>query len=167
MQLAGTNCSICNQTILLDADATWCASCSTIFHRDCLAKADGICVTCHRACDQPERHFVFSKMCPECFRLNEPPEARCASCGARTQWDTQAAYEDYLEHMKDTARVCVLRGGVELIVSLLCLLLLAAMFWLREQLPFIWLGPFLLGFMLLTSDGVVNLMRSRKIGRFR
>lgn len=167
MQLAGTNCAICKQNILLDSDATWCASCSTVFHRGCLAKAHGICVTCHRAYESPERNFVFSQKCPECFRVNEPAEPRCANCGARTQWDTEAAYQDFLAHMKDTARVCVLRGVAELVGAAVCLLCLAAMLWFAGQLGLFRIGIFLVGFMALTTDGIINLMRSRQIRRFQ
>ena len=167
MQLAGVLCAICKQNVMVDSDATWCAGCSSVIHSRCLAAADEICPTCHKAYDRPEDHFVFSQQCPECFRLNDPKQPQCASCAARTRWDTQAAYDDFLAHMKDTSRVCVLRGIAGLAGGALCLLALVAMLYVSPRPGFIGLSLFLLGFMTLTADGFVSLMRSRRIARFR
>jgi hypothetical protein len=41
------------------------------------------------------------------------------------------------------------------------------MFVFTRRPPFLPLGLFVLGFMLLTADGLVSLVRSRKIARFR
>ena len=167
MQLAGASCAICQQNVLVDSDATWCARCLTVIHRRCLAASNEICPTCHTAYDRPEVHFVFSRQCPECFRANDPPGAQCGSCATRTRWDTQTAYDDFMAHMKDAARVCFLRGIAELVGSAVCLLALFAMLYVSSRPSFIGLSLFLLGFMTLTVDGLTSLMRSRRIARFR
>src|SRR5207248_1636416 len=113
MQLAGSSCGICRRNVVFDSEATWCARCSTVFHSQCIVRSADVCPTCQRDYDRPENHFVFSEKCPECFRPNDPPQAKCGLCAARTRWDTQAAYDDFLAHMRDTSRVCVLRGIAE------------------------------------------------------
>ena len=72
-----------------------------------------------------------------------------------------------LAHMKDTSRVYFLRGFAELAGGALCLLALVAVLYFSRWLGFIRLGLFLLGFMTLTVDGAVSLMRSKRIARFR
>jgi hypothetical protein len=68
--------------------------------------------------------------------------------------------------MQKTARNSFLRGLAELFAGALCLLaLLATLFFLRPS--FGALSLFLLGFMLLTADGLVSVMRSRKIRQFK
>ena len=69
--------------------------------------------------------------------------------------------------MRDTSRICVLRGLVELGGGVLCLLALVSVFLITSRPPFLTLSLFLLGFMTLTVDGLVSLVRSRKIARFR
>lgn len=166
MQLAGASCAVCKQNVVFDSDATWCARCSTVIHCRCLVSADEICPICRRAYDRPEVHFVFSQQCPECFRTNDPPQHRCRACTARTRWDTQVAYEDFMAHMKDTSQVCVLRGIAELVGGGLCLLALVATLCFRRP-GFMGLSLFLVGSITLISDGVVSLIRSRRIARFR
>lgn len=167
MQLAGALCAICSQNVRFESDATWCARCSTVVHCECLAKAGLICPACHRTYDRPESHFVVSKECPECFRPNNPPQARCAFCGARTRWDTQAAYDGFLDHMKDTSRICAVRGVGELAGGMLCLLVLIAVLLVSQRPAVGLLSLLLLGFMILIPDGIFSLMRSRRIARFR
>src|SRR5262249_32432303 len=121
MQLAGALCGICRANILVTGDATWCASCATVFHRNCLARVDTICPTCRRSYERPEPHFAFSQYCPECMRPNEPPQEQCASCGAGTRWDTRADYERFVAYMKATARRRLLRGLAELGGAAACL----------------------------------------------
>src|SRR5258708_35909770 len=153
MQLAGAPCAVCQQKVLFDADATWCARCSTVIHRLCLTTADGICPICQRAYDRPECHFVFSQQCPECFRPNDPPQPQCGSCAARTRWDTQAAYDDFMAHMKDTSRVCFLRGFAELAGGAVWLLAFIAMLYLSRGRGIIGLRLFFLRFHALNSRG--------------
>jgi hypothetical protein len=81
--------------------------------------------------------------------------------------DTRAAYESFVAHMKDTSRVCIVRGLAELVGALLCLLALVSVFVIANRPPFLPLTLFLLGFMTLTVDGLVSLTKSRKIARFR
>ena len=163
MQLAGNSCGFCKQNILIETEATWCSRCATVLHHHCLEKSGEVCPICQQAYEKPEQHFVFSEQCPDCFRLNQPRRAACASCGTRTRWDNKAAYNDFLLHMKDTARVRALRGCAELVVAGLCLLLL-----LFFRVPGIFgLGLLLLGFMTLTTDGILSLLRSKQIARFR
>ena len=164
MQLAGSRCGICNQSIVFDADATWCARCSTVVHRQCLTAAHQLCSTCHAPFDSPEAHFVFSELCPECFRPNVPSQPECSSCRARTRWDTHSAYDDFVAHMKDTSKVYAFRGIAELIAGALCAI--AAIVMLLAA-PIIWLGPPVLGFFLLTADGISRLLRSRQIAKFK
>ncbi len=165
MQLAGTNCAICRENVLLDSEATWCAHCASVLHRECLDQAKGVCPSCHGPYEAPEGRFVFSRACPECFRPMSQPQRQCETCGARTRWDTQAAYDDFLEEMKDTSRVCVLRGVAELGGGMLCMLAIILMFAI-SKFPLL-LSVLLLGFMTLTADGLASLARSRKIARFR
>lgn len=167
MQLAGVSCAICKQNVMVDSDATWCARCSSVIHLPCLAAAGEICPVCHMAYDRPEGHFVFSQQCPECFQSNQPTQPQCASCAAWTRWDTQAAYDDFLAHMRDTSRVCFLRGVTELVGGALCLLALVALFFVSRRPGFIALSLFLLGFITLTVDGIASFIRSRRIARFR
>src|SRR5690349_7009080 len=115
MQLAGINCSICVQNVKFEPDATWCAACKSVFHRDCLAQVDSLCPSCKRHYDAPESHFVFSDYCPECMASNNPPHAQCRFCHARTQWDTQQDYEVFVEDMSGVAHIRFLRGIVELV----------------------------------------------------
>jgi hypothetical protein len=167
MQLAGAICSICQANVLFDADATWCARCKTVVHQNCLTEAGAVCPSCKRVYENPENRFVFSQMCPACFRPTNPPEPHCSACHTRTQWDTQADYDDFLAHMKDTSHVCVLRGFAELVGAALCLLALVGVFVISSMPHFGTLCTLLFGFMTLTADGLVSLHRSRKIARFR
>jgi hypothetical protein len=116
---------------MMASEATWCARCSTVIHCACLQEADEICPACHASYDRPEGHFVFSQQCPECSRPNDPPQARCHSCGAGTRWDSQADYDNFAAHMKDTSRVYFLRGMTELAGGGMCLMAIVA----RGQAP--------------------------------
>jgi len=77
------------------------------------------------------------------------------------------AYGEFMAHMKDTSRVCVLRGIAELVGGALCLLALVAVLHISPKPGFIGLSLFLLGFITLTADGFVSLMRSRRIAKCR
>ena len=167
MQLAGKLCEICQKGIVFDSDAKWCSRCSTIFHKQCIAMSSEICPVCNRICESPERHFVFSQQCPECFRVNKLSQAQCGFCGARTRWDTDVAYNEFLAHMKDTSRVCMIKGIAEIFGGMFCVLAIISMLCLTQRPAFLGLGLFLFGFVTFSADGLVNLMRSRRIGRFR
>ena len=166
MQLAGKSCSLCHENVVLDADATWCARCTSVVHRDCLAKSDGICPTCRKTLDHPEAYFVFSKLCPECFRPNDPPQPVCPRCLTRTRWDNQPAYDHFVAGLRDTARDCAFEGVAELAGGFVRLLALAAMF--LSSTPLILpVGALLFGFALLTLDGLLKLAQGRRLARFR
>ena len=122
MQLAGIPGPLCSQKILLESDGTWCARCETVMHRDCLTAAGNVCPRCAGAYDAPEGHFVYSKRCPECFRLNDPPRARCAGCEAGTRWDSPDAYAAFRKHMKRTSIRSALLGLLEIAIGASCLL---------------------------------------------
>jgi hypothetical protein len=68
--------------------------------------------------------------------------------------------------MKDTARVRVLRAIAELAGGALCLIALVATF-LFPRRGFSGIGLFILGFIGLTADGIVSLVRARRITKFR
>src|SRR5688572_3782942 len=120
MQLAGVPCVICRQNIRFESDGTWCASCKSVFHRQCVTQVNAVCPTCESAFASPERLFVSSQFCPECMQRNDPPQPRCTMCHARTQWDTKSDYDRFVEQVKDAARVRLLRGILELAGAALC-----------------------------------------------
>ncbi len=165
MQLAGTKCEICRRNILIESDGTWCPRCGTALHRECLSAVGNACPSCHRAYDPPDGYFVFSRVCPECFSANDPPKPSCAACRARTRWDNQADYDNFLAHMKDTSRVYMLQGATEIGAALICLLALIAVPLISHRVSFS--GLFILGFFTLTVQGIVRLIKSRRIARFR
>src|SRR5689334_5774888 len=105
MQLAGIPCTICNQSIQFENEATWCATCKSMFHRKCLSERHSNCPQCKTKYDPADQHFVFSQFCPECMQPNEPPEASCKHCRTRTSWDTKADYEKFVAEMKLAATV--------------------------------------------------------------
>jgi hypothetical protein len=151
---------------MVENEATWCAGCWTVFHRDCLARADTICIVCRRTYDSPERHFVYSQFCPECMQPNDPPQAQCSACRAATRWDTRADYDRFLIHMKQTARMRLVRGLAELGGGILCMIsLVTALALTRPSIGA--LCMFMFGFMVLTADGVASLMKSNDIRRFK
>jgi hypothetical protein len=166
MQLAGLPCSICSQNVTFERDATWCGACKTVFHHDCISQRNNNCPNCKRRYDPPESHFVFSEFCPGCLNRNDFPQLQCNLCHARTQWDTREDYEQFVTHMKGVAHIRLLRGIAELTGGALCLLAIISTFaFLRPG--FIALCLFMLGFMTLTADGLVSILNSRKIRRFK
>lgn len=165
MQLAGLQCSICSRNITFEADATWCGACTTIFHHICISQRDNNCPNCKRRYDPPESHFVFSEFCPVCLNRSDSPQLKCNLCRARTQWDTQEDYDEFVAQMKDVGRTRMLRGVLELTAGALCLLALIATLAFS---PFLFgLFLFVLGFITLTADGIVSILKSRKIRQFR
>jgi hypothetical protein len=165
MQLAGATCGRCNRTVLFAVEATWCARCCSVLHRECLSQTKGICPKCHDEYESPEAQFVFSSMCPECFHPNTLVAERCPKCSARTRWDTQPAFEEFLDHMKDTSRVYMLRGLAELVAAIFSLIGFVGLLFFFKVLWLLILS--LLAFMTLTADAVHSVSRSRKIAKFR
>jgi predicted amidophosphoribosyltransferase len=167
MQLAGKICSSCQQNVILDADATWCARCSNVIHRGCLAQSDGICPACRKMLEDPEPYFVFSRLCPQCFRRNDPPEPVCPRCHTRTRWDNQPALDQFAAEMRQEAGMLFIRGLAELAAALLCLIGIASLFFGAYRPPIVPIGAACLGLMTLAPDGIYRLVRSRKLARFQ
>jgi hypothetical protein len=168
MQLAGGPCSICKEKILFDSDATWCARCSTVFHRECIVRADSSCPSCCKAFEPPEQRFAYSQFCPECMQPNQPPKEQCSLCGARTRWDTRVDYEKFVIHMRETSRLYRRRGWVELGLAVICLGTFILIFLLSSGGPiFVLPGILLLGMFMLIRDGVSRLRHSRAIRDFQ
>ena len=69
--------------------------------------------------------------------------------------------------MRDTSRVCGVRGLLELVGASLCLLAFVSVFIFVKVPPFVPLTGSLFGFITLTVDGFFSLMKSRKIAKFR
>ncbi len=167
MQLAGEACSVCSQKVLFDADATWCARCSTPFHRECIARAENVCPQCRKIYDAPEGHFTYSRFCPECMKPNQPARADCAACGARTRWDTAADYEKFVAHMRDTSHRYWVRGWADLGLAVVCLGTFILIVVLSSHGPvFVLPGIFLLGMFILIGDGAARLRDSRALRNF-
>jgi len=165
MQLAGLRCSICSQNVTFEPDGTWCGACKTVFHHVCISQRNNNCPNCNRRYDPPESHFVFSKLCPEGLNRNDSPQLQCNPCHARTQWDTQEDFDQFVAHMKDVARARLLRGILEIAGGGLCLLALIITIAFS---PFLFgLFLFTLGFITLTADGIVSIFKSRKIRHFK
>lgn len=117
--------------------------------------------------DQPESHFVFSKVCPECSRLNEPPTLDCPDCTARTHWESPEAYVAFLKRVKTAARSKIARGVAEVIAGALSLTAAVAMLFFAPIVSVRILFLFVLAFMILVPDGIATILRGRKYGRFR
>lgn len=167
MQIAGEFCAICRDKVLFASDATWCARCSSVFHRKCLAKAHGICPSCKQTYDAPEGHFAYSRFCSECFYPNDPPAANCARCGAIARWDNPAEYHKFVEHMQNTSRRYLRRGLVELGLAAACLGTFILILFLSWHGPiFVLPGIFLFAMFGLVADGAARLRHSRIMKRF-
>lgn len=54
MQIPGSSCEICGETIVIAPDGTWCSKCSSVFHTSCLAEADSYCPTCRKEHTPPD-----------------------------------------------------------------------------------------------------------------
>jgi hypothetical protein len=67
--------------------------------------------------------------------------------------------------MKETSRLRVLRALVEFGAAAICLVAFLSTIFVVRALFGMFL--FLFGFMALTADGIISLMRSRQLGRFR
>jgi uncharacterized protein (DUF983 family) len=94
MQVAGSRCQICEQRIVLAAEATWCGRCCHPFHSECLKRQEYVCPECHQEWIDPFTQFTYSARCPSCGTSNStPPEQHCQKCGADLHWDTKADYD--------------------------------------------------------------------------
>lgn len=93
MQLADSQCCFCSRKSVLQAEATACARCKSVAHRDCLRDAGNTCPTCHTAWLSSEELVVYSRRCPSCGAVIAAARlSRCSQCGGQTAWDSQADY---------------------------------------------------------------------------
>jgi hypothetical protein len=97
--------------------------------------------------------------------LNRLRKATCAACGTSTCWDNRAKYDDFVEHMKDTARVYFLRGVAELGLAGVCLfaiVVLLAVGLMRFSVLFF----LTLGVIVLIPRAIHFVRSSRKLAKF-
>src|SRR5262245_53761091 len=113
MQLAGTSCGICDSSIVIESEATWCASCQTVLHSTCVEGASCICPTCKKLYSRPEEQFVYANVCPECSTPTAPPSGACSSCRARVRFDNAEDYGRLKKHIRFT-------GWIYGAISLVC-----------------------------------------------
>jgi hypothetical protein len=104
MQLSGKVCEICSGSIVIQGEGTWCAVCSSTFHRVCLDRTGSFCPNCEAPCDRAEPHFVASDQCPSCWKASGRDIAVCPCCGGTKQFDTETAYEARLTEMHSAGR---------------------------------------------------------------
>jgi hypothetical protein len=123
MQLAGKKCALCEQSIALETEGTWCARCGVVAHRGCLDDADDICPVCKAVYDKPENYFAYSEQCPDCLNLNLPPADRCVHCGAVTRWDTAKELDDFAAERRAIASRLYNRGEFQFLFGV-CLAVL-------------------------------------------
>ena len=154
MQTAGEKCPHCEDSIIIETEGTWCATCKTVFHRECLAEADLICPKCQRSFDDPEQYFVNSVFCPDCFRPVPEGKTRCEACGGLTHFDNREEYEKRLAMVRAEVGRDIFIGITELILAILCLLFVPG------------LVKFL-GAVVLGGDGIRRLVMSGHASKFR
>ena len=167
MQIAGQACGICWANVSLEREGSWCARCDTVVHRHCLEEQGDICPKCSLPFDHPERYFVTSELCPECFNSNQPGKSACYRCGARTVWDSKDRYDEFVLHMHSVAGVMQFRALVELGFGLLCVVVLVGCLVANRTPGVMGLAALVLGFMSVTIDGILRYLRSRQVQAFR
>ncbi len=167
MQTAGKICKLCTSSVLLASEGTWCYRCKTVLHRSCLQNADLIYPVCFQRYDAPEAYFAYSKHCPACNQLNDPPRENCSTCGEVTRWDTEKDFLDYLAHLKDVSNARALRGFLELGFGVICVGLLIALFMASESIPFLPIKALSIAAFLGFFDGIMQLIKSRHLRKFR
>jgi hypothetical protein len=114
MQVAGSRCQICEQRIVLAAEATWCGRCCHPFHSECLKRQEYVCPECHQEWIDPFTQFTYSARCPSCGTSNStPPEQHCQKCGADLHWDTKADYDRTRLQVNRRGWVTVVQGFLE------------------------------------------------------
>lgn len=58
IQLPGRSCAICERSIVLATDGTWCAKCGSALHVGCVASRGQMCPVCHSAYHPPEERML-------------------------------------------------------------------------------------------------------------
>jgi hypothetical protein len=132
MSAIGKPCLFCNETLIVETEASQCLRCGSYLHHACAAAADHVCPSCHDQVDYPERAYFYSMGCPECLAPNSPPKERCAQCGAWTRWNNQPEYENFLLAHRQRCRDVIKSSVIKLIFVLV-------------------VGGFFVGFLLLTG----------------
>jgi hypothetical protein len=69
--------------------------------------------------------------------------------------------------MRSMAAIYALRGLCELVGAFLCLLTITALLFTRHPPTSFALSGLVMGFMILTPDGITRLLRSRQLAKFR
>ncbi len=163
MQLAGSKCVGCGTIILLHTEGTWCARCQAPHHISC-ARPGTVCAQCHQTIDPPEAYFVYSQICPECFRPNTPPKSACERCGAVTRWDTKTEYESFRREVAAASRTYLLHGLVKLVLAVLCGGIVLCFIFLKVWIWFATWAMIVGGFIAAFQGGLdlINWSRSRR-----
>lgn len=163
MQLSGSSCGLCHQSIVVQGDATWCARCKTVLHRACLEDADLACPGCRQTYDAPEGYFVNSARCAECGQDSGVEVSVCPDCKRDKSFENQAAYESFRLSRQQLGQLYMVRGVIELIAAVL-LALLPFLFLLGMPLVIvIALG----GAFALVRDGIWRFREGKRASVFR
>ncbi len=144
MQLAGTQCRECRESIPTEADGTWCATCRVTFHEQCVTPGQP-CPACVAPFVRGQERRQRSRKCPECGAPQPGGVDRCLKCGGRVVFDTMVEYVNYRKSMQSYGQRHRLIAIGEIVGGVLLLL-----------------GP-LIGYVavaFLISDGIIRLSRA-------
>ena len=164
IQVAGSSCSVCGDTILTVKEGTWCARCESPICTDC-AGQDPVCPTCETTWDDPAGHFVYSLRCPECLAEVDHQDY-CRACGADTRWGNQAEFDafragvDRFIQRSGSVATGLISAGVLLILAGLVVIPLVG-----TMLVFLLLGLLSLGINLIVK-GLLRRRRAEKLKDF-
>ncbi len=93
IQIAGSDCIMCAERIMIEKEGTYCYRCDTPLCREC-AQPDCICPVCRKAWDDPASHYYFSEFCPGCMQKNHNHEY-CGHCDSPTRWPDKSSYDQF------------------------------------------------------------------------
>jgi hypothetical protein len=116
MSVIGTPCLYCNDSIIVQADASKCLRCGSVFHRDCAVHADHLCPQCKDRVDYAERIYRYSSCCPDCLTANPSREPRCVKCGAWTRWDDELDYQHFVANHRRRCRSVIWSSLLKVLV---------------------------------------------------
>ncbi len=144
MQVAGKNCSNCGTRIVSKQEGTWCARCGGVLCRDC-AIPGAICGTCNQGWDDPEKYFVFSRMCPAC--LGEVDHAdNCPLCGEPTKWENRDLYDEFRRNLDSAVATAKSTGMAMIVAGIACVVGPTALFLYllngNHDIVFWWYGAY-------------------------
>jgi len=124
-QIAGRDCSVCGQQILLSREGTFCVKCRAALHRACLDPEGVRCAACGTAWVEPDALYVRSERCPACGnRKIDEQQDHCRSCGTAVYWETEKDLADEKRriHSVGIRRLFLAGTGLAMVVLLtLCL----------------------------------------------